>query len=341
MKTEAKITYELDAPELVDMGDGRFGWRHPETGRILPAFAGAADAPVSHPLGPPTVTDTSITIDLMLRQPTRITHFLMDITLQRFFADRLFSSPGGVTGGAVVYDEIAENELYLDRDIQRVAPGQEFPVVNSSRRAPKIAEVEKWGGKYFITYEARDRNDTVVFRNHNVKLGNTIVRKHNQRAVAAIEAAIAGTGGASTFVGNDWSAYLPVGMAPNTTAPAASPHADFAKAQLLADQRELGINFDTLAVNPVNATELRLGYEGRLSQVLADNGIEEMFVTNRITAGTAYIFAANQVGQMRNEQPLATQTWDEEKTQKLWTQASVRSVMFVDNPYAVMKITGI
>lgn len=340
MDTKLRILGDvLEEPVLVNMGDGRYGWLFEEARRLVPVVAGAADSPIAHPLGAPTITGTEVTVDLMLQQPTRITNFIMDITLQRFFADRLFSSPGGVTGGAVVYDEVAENELYLDRDIQRVAPGGEFPIVNSSRRAPRVAEVEKWGGKYFITVEARDRNNQVVFRRHNVKLANTIVRKHNQRAVQVIEDAIAGLGGAGTFVGNDWSAYIPNGNAP--TAPGSTPHADFAEAQLIAEQRELGFNFDGLAVNPVNATELRLGYGDRLSGVLADNGIDELFVTNRVTAGQAYFYASGEVGEMRNEQPLATEAWYEQKTQRNWVQSSVRSVMFADNPYAVLKVTGI
>src|SRR5436190_9267524 len=119
--------------------------------------------PVAHPLGPPTLTGTTMTIDSAVNAPTRVTRSLMDLTLQRFFADRVFTSAGGVSGGAVVYDEIVANDLYSDRDIQRVAPGDEFPLVTSSRRFPKVAEVEKWGGKFFVTIEARDRNDTSVF----------------------------------------------------------------------------------------------------------------------------------------------------------------------------------
>ena len=41
-----------------------------------------------------------------------------------------------VAGGAVIYDQATENELYLDRDVQEVAPAAEFPIVTSSRRAP-------------------------------------------------------------------------------------------------------------------------------------------------------------------------------------------------------------
>jgi hypothetical protein len=62
--------------------------------------------PVAHPLAAATVTGTTMTVDLAVNAPTRVTRTLMDLTLQRFFADRVFTNAGGVTGGAVVYDEL-------------------------------------------------------------------------------------------------------------------------------------------------------------------------------------------------------------------------------------------
>lgn len=304
-----------------------------------PVFAGSGPNPVAHPLAAPTISGDLITIDTMLQQPTRITAFLMDLTLQRFILDRIFTSEGGVTGGAVVYDQAIENELYLDRDVERVAPGAEFPIVSSQRRAPKIAEVEKYGGKYFFTDEARDRNDQAAFRNENIKLGNTIVRKLNSQAITVLEAAIAGNSGNSTFVGNDWSAAIPNGS--NPTAPALTPGADLAKANLLADQRELGIHYNILLLSPVNMNELRLFYGASLNQMLEDNGFDEAYASNRVTTGTAYAVAEGQLGEMRLEQPLTTETWREQGTQRTWVQSSVRPVMFVTNPFAVMKITGL
>lgn len=299
--------------------------------------------PVTHPLAPPTLSGDTITVDTMLKQPTRITRMLMDLTLQRFIADRVFTNGGGVTGGAVVFDQATENELYLDRDVERVAPGAEFPIVTSPRRAPSIAEVEKWGGKFYFTDEARDRNDAAAFTNELRRLGNTIVRKMNQRAIQVLEAAIANTGGASTSIGNDWSAAVPNGSTP--TAPAGTPGADLARVQLLADQMEIGVDYDLLLVNPVQAMEFGMFYgQNNVAEILRSNGISEMYPSNRVPVGTAYAVASGQVGEMRIEQPLATETSREgapHLRQRTWVQSSVRPVMFVTNPYAVHKITGL
>src|SRR4051812_30813710 len=102
-------------------------------------------AQVAHPLGPPVLSGTTITVDTMLNQPTRVTRFIMDLSLQRFIADRVFQSGGGVTGGAVIYDQATQNWLYTDRDVERVTPTGEFPLVTSSRPTPMLAQVEKWG----------------------------------------------------------------------------------------------------------------------------------------------------------------------------------------------------
>jgi hypothetical protein len=344
MGSTVRIFEDLDRPQLVRALDSKTSqerWFHKFGSQLVPVMAGGSQSPnpVQHPLGPPTISGTDITVDLMLNQPTRITQFVMDITLERFVLDRLFTSPGGVTGGAVVFDVIQGNDLYTDRDVRPVAPGAEFPLVTSQRRAPQVAEVEKFGGKYFFTDEARDRNDQVAFQNENVRLGNTIVRKLNSRAIEVVEAAVAANGGASTFAGHVWATAIPNGS--NPTPPAQTPIADFAAAQLAADIQELGIVYDTALVNPKELNSLRLFYGSGLEQALADNGFDEVYASNRVTAGTAYFVASGQLGQMRLEQPLATETWRAPETQRTWVQSSVRPVMFVDNPFAVQKVTGL
>lgn len=333
-------------PDAIPMGRGEslFGWFIPSMGggRMLPVVAGGADNPVAHPLGAPSVNGNEITVDTMLKQPTRITKMLMDLTLQRFFVDRVFTNAGGVTGGAVIYDQATENELYLDRDVERVESGQEFPLVSSERRAPRVAEVEKYGGKYYFTDESRDRNDAAAFVNENRKLANTIVRKINARGVEVLLAAIDANGGASDMVGNDWSAAIPNGS--NPTPPTGTPGADLAEVQLTADQRELGLEFNLIIVNPVQQYEWNLFYGDKSQQALRDLGFDEMYSTNRLAAGTALAIASGQVGEMRVEQPLATETSREgapQMRQRTWVQSSVRPLFFVTNPFAVMRINGL
>src|ERR1700712_2904315 len=117
--------------------------------------------PVTYPLGAPTISGTEITLDTLSQQPTRVTKMVQDLTLQKFLLDKLFTSAGGVTGGAVIYDLVTENDLYATRDAEKVAPGSEFPILTSARLAPRIATPDKWGGKFDMTDEAMDRNDLI------------------------------------------------------------------------------------------------------------------------------------------------------------------------------------
>lgn len=291
---------------------------------------------VAHPLLAPVITGSDITVDLMLQDPTRVTRMLADLTLQRFIVDRIFPNAGGVTGGAVVYDQQDLNELYADRDVERVEPLAEFPLISTSRKAPKPAEVEKWGGKVVISDEARTRNNGVMFTNQLRQLANTITRKVNQRAVAELEASIAATG--QVMTGRNWNAIITAGTSASNND--AYPARDFAIAQLTADEDELGVTFDLWIMNPAQLAQLRIVYGDRLQAVLQSYGLD-VYASNRVAPGTAYAVASGQVGEMRLEKPLGTEIWREPGIEGTYVQASVRPVMYVTNPYSVLKVTGL
>jgi len=271
-----------------------------------------------------------VVVDTMLRQPQRITRMIMDLTQERFIADRIFAGGGGVTGGAVVYDMVEENELYTNRDVEIVAPASEFPLVTSDQLTPQTAEVEKWGAKTFVTDEARDRNDTAGFTKLMRQLANTFVRKLNQRAIDVLNQALAG--GSRDVVGNNWSTYNP-----ETDPPQKSPAFDFGRAEMQATNEEMGIDYNLWLVNPQQALYLTAIYGAAHSTP----GIPSIYSSPRVPAGTAYCLAANQVGQQRIEKPLGTVTWREDKTERTWVQSSVRPLWFVDNLFAILRFTGL
>lgn len=295
---------------------------------------------IAYPYDAPTISGTNITVEMMLQEPTRVTRALNDITLQKFWADRLFAFPGGVTGGAVLYDQLDANDLYATRDVQNVEPGGEFPILSFERPIPKVAQVEKYGGKWFVTDEARDRNNPQQLTNGITKAANTINRKTHQKLVAVLDATVTALGGAITMAGVDWTTATTT--AQSAVTPAILPGSDLAKAQVVADVRELGVEYDLLLLNPLQASELKIVYpNGSWREVLSDNGINGMISSNRITAGTGFLVAEGQVGELRVEKALGTETWREGSTQRTWLQSDVRPVMYVTNPYAFLKLTGI
>lgn len=301
--------------------------------RILAEVA----APASHPLAPPTLSGTLMTVDLMLQQPTRVTRMIMDLTLQRFIADLVFSSPGGVTGGAVVYDQATMNQLYAARDVERIAPGAEFPLLTGVQLTPKVASVEKWGGKVYITDETRDRNNIALFMRLMRQVANTIVRKINARCIAELNTAISAF--SQTFAGNDWQTVITAGTSASTAS--LYPLHDFARADQLAEQDELGVIFDLVLLNPQEYAQLITIYGATNLSGFLQFVNKDIYVSNRVPAGTAYFVQQQQVGEMRLEKPLGTETWREQETERTWSQTGVRPVMYVTNPFSVMQATGL
>lgn len=293
--------------------------------------------PVSYPLSAPVITGDNITLDLLLNEPTRITAYLSDLSLRGMFSQRVFSNGGGLTGGALVYNQLTSNQLFTSRDVQEITPGAEFPIVTADRMAPKVAVPIKIGGKYFVLDEARDRNDATTVQLESQLLANTIQRKLDTTAINLLDASL--TEFNRTVAGVNWSTAKTT--ASGSVTKGGSPVADFAKIQGLADVDELGVRYNLWLVNPQEYTNFLTFYGAEnLAAVLNASGIE-MVSTNRVTAGTAYALQSGAVGQMRLEKPLSTETWREQATERTWVQSGVRVAMAVTNPFSAIKVTGL
>lgn len=293
----------------------------------------------SFPLSPPRTNGTQLTVDLALQNPAVITRRLADITAQKFIVDKMFATTGvSVAAGAVIYERTTPGDLYTARDVEERGPSDEYPVVGGERTEPLVAVSRDYGGKFFTTDEARDRNDSRLLDKQVNQLGNTLVRKVNTKAVEALEAVVDPLGDVGRIVGNDWDTFTTTGATP--THNRQQPIADFAKVQRAADADELGIVFDLWLVHPDQDEALKVGYGADLAAVLASAGIET-FASNRVPAGSAYAVARGQVGFLEFERPLTTETWREHATRRTWTQSYVQPVIGVTNPYAVRKVVGL
>lgn len=291
-----------------------------------------------YPLGTPSLSGNSLTVDVMLKEPTRINAYLSNVALKKYFAERIFTNSGGVSGGALVYTQLTSNDLFPTRGAQIVAPGAEIPEVTFDRPAPLTAQVEKLGGGFYVTDEARDRNDLSLIQTEGVKLANDIVRQLHARAITELDASITAVGSDVTFAGTSWLDAAALTL--TTTANNLLPASDFAELQKRADTKEFGTDFNLLIVNPQEAANFKLIYGSGAAAVLASYGFE-MISSNVVTAGTAYAVQEGMVGQVRYEQPLQTEVDRVVKRQSNWVQSTVRSVFAVTNPYNAIKITGL
>ena len=287
-----------------------------------------------YPLGSPSVVGNSLTVDLMLKEPTRINAYLSNIALKGYFAERIFTNGGGVSGGALVYNQLTDNDLFPTRSVQEVAPGGEFPEVTFDRPEPETAQVRKLGGKFRVTDEARDRNDLSAIQTEGVKLGNDVQRQLHSRALAELEANI--TAG-NTMAGQSWSDA--VGLTISTESKGKLPAADLAVLRQKGFEKELGVEFNLLILNPQELANLEIIY-GNAAAWLQSQGMQYA-VSNLVAPGTAYAVQEGLVGQVRYEQELRTATWRDDATESTWVQSSIRPVFAVTNPFSAMKITGL
>lgn len=292
----------------------------------------------AYPLASPIVNGSTITVEMMLNQPTRITRYLSEIALRNYISPLIFASPGGVSGGAVIYDQLTLNDLFPTRDVQEVAPGGEFPVVTSENGEPKVAVVEKHGGKFFVLDEARDRNDGSVIQREGRKLINAMIRRQDARAIQVLDAAIAANP-SQVVTGVNWNAVVTGGASQSNAS--AWPAADLAKVRKLADTQELGVEIDTLILNPDQAYQLELVYGDKLPGLLDANGIDNLVSSNRVAAGSAWALAAQQPGEMRYEKQLSTESWRDPDHQRTWVQTDARWTAFVNDPFSVFKLQGL
>lgn len=293
-----------------------------------------------YPLGAPSVQGNNITVDLMLKEPTRINAYLSNIALKKYFAERIFTNGGGVSGGALVYHQLTANDLFPTRAAQEVAPGAEFPEVTFDRPEPKTAQVKKLGGKFRVTDEARDRNDLSAIQTEGVKLGNDIVRQLHARAIAELDASITAVGSDVQLDASAFSWAEAAELTVMNQAPSLLPAKVFTELQKRADVQEFGTEYNLLILNPQEDANLKLIYGPAYASMLASYGFTAIS-SNVVAAGTAYAVQEGQVGQVRYEQALQTVTYRDESTESSWVQSSVRSVYAVTNPYNAVKITGL
>lgn len=292
----------------------------------------------TYPPAPPTVDGQGrITVEQFLKNPSRVQRVITDLAAQRFLAERIFSK-GDAQGGAVIFDQVTASELYTARDVQAIEAGSEFPIVTSGESTPKVAAVTKWGGAGVLTYEAVRRDARDVLNRELTKLRNTIVRKVDTVAIAALDAAPI-----TPFAGTAWS-----------NATTGNPVLDLATGRSLIDDADMGYSADTVLINPAQYVSLISNpkvYNALPRESTANNPIVNgqlngymgfnWFVTNRVAAGSAYILSSMMAGSLRDELPLYSRVIDQQDRERWLIQAARVTVPIVTDPKAVVKLTGI
>lgn len=292
-----------------------------------------------YPGANPTVAGNKITVERFVKSPSQVFRVLSDLTKERFVADFIFAN-GDAQGGAVIFDEITENDLYASDDPKPIAPGDEFPLVQDSQSDPKVAAVTKRGSAFPLTYEAVRRDQRDVLNRGLIKLRNSSVKKHDALAVAALLAANTRTVAASaTFAAGTGDQVV----------------ADLFTGVNSVEEADLGYMVDTVLINPARVLDLlkkatirdMLPREnvainpitsGRLAKLC---GIENWIVSNRVPTTSVLLLTRKIAGSVRDEVPFYSRTVDQEERERYLIMAGRVSVPIVTDPLAVCEITGV
>lgn len=298
--------------------------------------------PVAQPLGGPTISGTTITVDVLVNSPSVINQQIRDLVAanQGYFAEDIFATPGfTVSGGAIIYTESFPEDNFLDptQSIAPRAPGAEAPRIGSLRRAPKVARPESWSGSIEVTDEARRRNDVITVQKEFRAAANTFADRIQTRALATLQAAVTAWSRTVTSTVN-WRAALADGV-PNAD-PADLPQADFAavQSQFIADK--VGVRPDLLVIHQDDAFYLDLIYGDKLPALLGRYGLT-MKVTPQATEGSPYFAKSKQIGNIAFEKPL-----DNEKSREgnrktdVFTLESV-PVFVAHDASAIVQLVGV
>ncbi len=296
-----------------------------------------------YPPSPATIdAQGRLTIDTWLRNPVRVQRRLEDLTRARFIADQFFATGPEAVGGAVLFDQVTAQDLFMARDVQQVAPGQEIPILTDEAPTPRLAAVAKWGGAVYITDEQRDRNQYDVAARQTAKLANTVLRKVDAVALATLEAAPI-----NVEAGTSWA----LGSATTDAAIVQQ----LIKARGLINNPDNGYEADIMLANPAQRDQIASRLEllklltGTAGPTLAE-GIDrvvgrilglDVFVSNRVPVGTIYIAQRRVIGGISNETPLRTEVIPERRSEKTWIQSTRRLVPYVTDPKAATKLVGI
>ncbi len=298
-----------------------------------------------YPGANPTVAGNKITVERFVKSPSTVFKVLSDLSKERYIADFIFAS-GDAQGGAVLYDETEENDLYAEGganggDPSIIAPGDEFPIVGDSQGDPRVAAVTKRGSAFPLTYEAVRRDQRDVLGRGLIKLRNSSIRKHDTVAVQALSThpRVRTATAAEAWSGSTEGSLF----------------ADVFGAKYAVEQADLGYIVDTAILNPQDALKMIKRKDVRealprenatLNPILSGElaglcGVDNWMVTNRATAGVVTFLQSKVAGSQRDEVPFYTRTVNQEVRERWLLMAGRVGVPIVTDPLAVIQLRGV
>jgi hypothetical protein len=245
-----------------------------------------------------------------------------------------------VSGGGMLYDVLLKGGNFAARDVEERSPGAEY-MISVTDLVSDLATPRDFGARLEFYDEHLDRQDARVSASKISQLANTLARKIDKVAIAAIDAAHQ-KHGIAAVPGHNWNTLVTVGPLDSITPNSERPLADIATAALKVREDDLGISPpDALVCHPAQLTAMRIGYGSETTDMLASVGISTVRTSMQVPAGTAYVVSTGQAGVLGFERGLTTEVIPERTRRSTWVQVYAVPVMAVPTPGAVRKITGL
>jgi len=304
-------------------------------------------APIQPPLypnlpGAPQIVNNYVYLDRWAKNPTDLTNLINITTLPKFISPYLFRS-AGAQGGAVLYNVSTLPQSFLDTNANRqpgeIANGAEFPIVNVKDLPEQVATVTHYGGMFPVTYtEARRANYDVISRGLT-KLGNTLIKLSDARALAVFNA----------------NAVIPrVPAAALWTAVGQKAVADILSGIVAINSADMGYVADTLLAHPTTAAIL-LGIPDIIQRMPRENPqLNPIFMqqlpsimglnvvtSSQCSTSQAIITSSQVVGAVAEEIPQYSRVVDEARVETWWVQSARFDVPIITDPLAAYVITGV
>jgi hypothetical protein len=291
-----------------------------------------------------------VTVNALINNPKVLPERMLRMLDQQFLMEAILRDDGPNDSGVIEFTIDAPQ--FLDDEPELIAEGAEIPVLTGSDGTPRAAYTIKTGYGLEITREMKTRNKTSTINRRMVQGRNTMLRSWERRMFAAFDA------GAATVqpVGTAWTSSTAIrddlALAIETINEARSGIGGST-----GNQDYLGFVADTLVIpmgakydlmkNDAFARLYELGenvdkhpmYRFQLERsIMSLTVMESRFLAD----GTAYVMQRGEVGGYSDEYPLQADPLYEDQNRQTWrTNVTRRTAIYIDQPKAYVKLTGI
>lgn len=297
-----------------------------------------------------SVTDgPRLTVNDYLKDPLRIRALVLNLLKNEFIADTVLRD-GGPNYGAVRYEE--SEPQFADGEPEIRAEFAEVPVVGTSGGIKRVAFSDERALAIMISDEMKRRRNVDDVNKQLRKVKNTMIRAYDKVFFDAVlnhpnlPTAVTATNpwaDADSTIRKDLASAIQV-IEDAVVDPADRPDDVFGyEPDVLiinhTTKADLFSNDEIAKIWQGNIADENIVYRGKLPNKLMDLNV---LVSRRVPADTALVLQRGVVGFISDELPLTvTPLYRDEPRKSMRSDVQRASAVGLDNPKAVVKITGI